>query len=74
MEKNTRRILTAMEVAQLLRMSKWSIYNKVRSREIPAHQQKPHGRLFFFEDEVQAFVEGCRIRPMDEINQIANNI
>ena len=72
MEKN-REILTVQEVAAMLKMSKWSIYQKVSGRELPVHQQYRHGRLFFFKDEIQAFLEGIRIRPTDEVNRIANN-
>lgn len=71
---NARRILTADEAAAMLKMSRWSIYQMVRRREIPAHQKMKRAKLYFFEDELQAFVEGLRITPQDDINRIANNI
>ena len=70
----TREILNVAEVAAMLKMSKWSIYNKVRNRELPAHQQMFRGRRFFFRDEIQQYVENLRIRPMTELNKLANRI
>ena len=70
----TREILNAKEVAEMLKMSKWSIYNMVRNRELPAHQKMFHGRLYFFRDEIQQYIENLRIRPMTELNKLANRI
>ena len=72
--ERTREILNVAEVAAMLKMSKWSIYNKVRNRELPAHQQMFRGRLFFFRDEIQQYEENLRIRPMTELNKLANRI
>ena len=71
--EGTRKILRVPQVAQMLGCTKWCIYQKVKRRQLTAHQEVPRSPLYFFEDEVIAYVEGMRKRPADEINRIANN-
>jgi excisionase family DNA binding protein len=43
--------------AEFLKLSKWSIYQMTRRKEIPCH--KPHGgKLVFFKSELEAFIRG----------------
>ena len=71
MEKTEREILRADEAASLLKISRWSLYQKVRRREIPAYQQMQRGRLFFFKDELINYIEGMRLRTVKELEAAA---
>ena len=52
------RLLTLPEVAEILKLSRASIYRLVRERKIPFH--KSGGRLYFFEDEVRSWIKSGR--------------
>lgn len=71
MEKTEREILRADEAASLLKISRWSLYQKVRRREIPAYQQMQRGHLFFFKDELINYIEGMRLHTVKELEAAA---
>lgn len=68
------KILNAGEAASLLKISRWSLYQKVRRREIPAYQEMKRGHLYFIEDELVDYVKGMRLHTVDELRQKALDI
>ncbi len=57
-----RKLLTPDETAQLLRVSKSSVYRLVERREIPFYRLR--GNLRFDQGDIDAYLERCRVGPV----------
>jgi predicted DNA-binding transcriptional regulator AlpA len=53
--------LGVQDIAEMLSMSPWSVYDKARTGRLP-HRKPPGSRkLLFLEDEVRAWVDGAEL-------------
>ena len=59
MKPNTQKLLTIDEVAEILRISKWTVYRLAERREI-AHV-KLGRRLLFTHHAIDRFIESCEM-------------
>lgn len=64
-------LITLEEACALLHYKKQTLYNKVRSKEIP-HYRKGN-RLWFDTQELEAYIRSGRVRTEAEVRKIANN-
>jgi len=62
LEPSKDRLMITTEAAQFLTLSRASIYRLVNGRSIPFH--KVHGRLYFLEAEILAWVKAGKKSPL----------
>ena len=67
--KNDDKILSVIEVAELLGLAKATIYTKVNRKELP--HMKRGKNLYFSEKEINEYLKGGKILSNEEIDEIS---
>jgi excisionase family DNA binding protein len=65
------KMLSVIEVAELLKLTTSTIYSKVNRKELP--HMKRGKNLYFSEKEIKEYIKGGKILSNDEIDEISKN-
>lgn len=57
--------ITVQDVANMLHLTKGHVYNLMSQKKIPYY--KPSQKALFKRSEILAWINGTRIKPIDEI-------